>query len=318
MNELVITRHNHLIDPYLHIWGWEIPVYLFLGGLVGGMMLISGYFILTGRTKSTLCSCFRIPIIGIIAISLGMFVLFLDLEHKLYVWNLYLNFMWKSPMSWGAWILIFIYPILFFSIALRIPEDFAKKLPKLKELSDKIQRNPFLIKVIGALSMVVGGMLGAYTAILLSAFSARPAWNSPMLWTLFLTSGLSSAAALVHLIGKDPEERHLLAKADNGFLIAELIIIILMIIGFVSSEQVHIDAAKLILSGPFAASFWIFVVFLGIIIPFIIQIFSVNNKIPHTNVAPIMVLFGGLILRFIVVYAGQYSHWQQNVFTIFK
>ncbi|MEJ5286884.1 MAG: Molybdopterin oxidoreductase, membrane subunit PsrC/NrfD [Candidatus Kapaibacterium sp.] len=317
MNELVITRHNHLIDPTLHIWGWEIPVYLFLGGLVGGMMLISGYFILTGRTKNTLCSCFRIPLIGIVAISIGMLALFLDLEHKLYVWNLYLNFKWQSPMSWGAWILLIIYPILFVTLLIRIPENVAEKFPALGRLSEKIRSNAFLVKLIGSLSMVFGGLLGAYTAILLSGFSARPAWNSPMLWTLFLTSGLSSAAALVHLIGKDPEERHLLAKADNGFLIAELIIILLMIIGFVSSSQVHIDAAKLILSGPYAASFWIFVVLSGIVIPLIIQMFSVNNKIVHTNVAPILVMLGGLILRFIVVYAGQFSHWPRNVFTVF-
>lgn len=317
MNELVITRHNHLIDPTLHIWGWEIPVYLFLGGLVGGMMLISGYFILTGRTKNTLCSCFRIPLIGIIAISVGMLALFLDLEHKLYVWNLYLNFKWQSPMSWGSWILLIIYPILFVTLLIRIPDRIAEKYSSLGRLSEKIRSNAFLVKLIGSLSMVFGGLLGAYTAILLSGFSARPAWNSPMLWTLFLTSGLSSAAALVHLIGKDPEERHLLAKADNGFLIAELIIIVLMIIGFVSSSQVHIDAAKLILSGPYAASFWIFVVLSGIVIPLIIQLFSVNNKIVHTNVAPILVMLGGLILRFIVVYAGQFSHWPRNVFTGF-
>jgi formate-dependent nitrite reductase membrane component NrfD len=317
MNELVITRHNPMIDPNLHIWGWEIPVYLFLGGLVGGMMIISGYFILTGRTKNTLCSCFRIPVIGIIAISLGMLALFLDLEHKLYVWNLYLNFKWMSPMSWGAWILIFVYPILIIGAILRIPEGIAQRYPKLKEISNSIHQKPFLLKFIGAMSMTFGGLLGAYTAVLLSAFGARPAWNSPMLWTLFLASGLSSAAALVHLVGKDPEERHMLAKADNGFLIAELIIILLMIIGYVSSTQVHQDAAKLILSGPFAAPFWIFVVFCGIIIPFIIQIFSVNNKIPHTNVAPILVMIGGLILRFIVVYAGQFSHWPKNVFTGF-
>jgi formate-dependent nitrite reductase membrane component NrfD len=315
MNELVITRHNEMIDPHLSIWGWEIPVYLFLGGLVAGMMIISGYFILTGRTKNTLCSCFRIPVIGIVAISLGMFALFLDLEHKLYVWNLYINFKWRSPMSWGAWILIFIYPILILGILIRIPDEIGQRFPKLLDLSNKLRNKQQFVKLLGALSMIFGGLLGAYTAVLLSAFSARPAWNSPMLWTLFLASGLSSAAALVHLIGKDPAERHMLAKADNGFLIAELIIIVLMIIGFVSSSQVHIDAARLILSGPFAAVFWVFVVFIGIIIPFIIQILSVNNKIPHTNVAPILVMIGGLILRFIVVYAGQYSHWSRNVFT---
>ena len=36
MHELVNTRHNPMIDPAMHIWGWEIPVYLFLGGLRDG------------------------------------------------------------------------------------------------------------------------------------------------------------------------------------------------------------------------------------------------------------------------------------------
>lgn len=38
MNEITTTRHNHLIDPSLQIWNWEIPVSLFLGGMVAGMM----------------------------------------------------------------------------------------------------------------------------------------------------------------------------------------------------------------------------------------------------------------------------------------
>ena len=46
------------------------------------------------------------------AISLGMLALFLDLEHKLYVWRLYLTFKPLSPMSWGAWILMLVYPVL--------------------------------------------------------------------------------------------------------------------------------------------------------------------------------------------------------------
>ena len=69
MHELIITRNNHLVDPMLHIWGWQVPVYLFLGGLVAGMMIISGYFILTGRAKDKNCSCHFIPLIGLVAIK---------------------------------------------------------------------------------------------------------------------------------------------------------------------------------------------------------------------------------------------------------
>ena len=152
--------------------------------------------------------------------------------------------------------------------------------------------------------MVLGAMLGIYTGILLSALGARPLWNSSLLGPLFLVSGLSTAAAFVHLIARDPYERVLLAKADNGFLSIELFVIILFITGLLSSTEVHINAAKLILNGPFAPVFLVFVVCLGIVIPLIIQSLAVSHRIRHTPVAPIMVIAGGFILRLVIVYRG--------------
>ncbi|MFP4529086.1 MAG: NrfD/PsrC family molybdoenzyme membrane anchor subunit [Candidatus Kapaibacterium sp.] len=314
MLEIISTRTNEMIDPIMHVWGWEIPVYLFLGGFVAGMMIISGYFILSGRTRNTQCSCFIIPIISIAAISLGMVALFLDLEHKLYFWRLYTTFQPDSPMSWGAWILLLVYPILIANAIIRVPDWIGEKFEFLKKLSKQINEHEFGVKTIGAMSMIVGGVLGMYTGVLLSTMAARPAWNSAMLWVLFLVSGLSTAAAFIHLIAADSEERKLLAKADNGFLITELLIIILMIIGFVSSVEIHQQAAALILGGPFTASFWVFVIALGIVIPLIIQLLAVNNKVQHTPIAPIMVIAGGLILRFVIVGVGQYSHWPTAFF----
>ena len=71
----------------------------------------------------------------------------------------------------------------------------------------------------------------------------------------------------------------------------------------------HIQAAHLLLTGKYAPQFWVFVVGMGIVIPLIIQSLAVNHKIKHTPVAPLLVLAGGLILRFIIVYAGQFSHY---------
>lgn len=314
MHELVITRHNHLIDPILHFWEWQIPVYLFLGGLVAGMMIISGYFIFSGRTKNTQCSCFLIPMIALIGISLGMFALFLDLEHKWHVWRFYTTFQLTSPMSWGSWILLLVYPLLILNALIRIPDRFQERYPKAELFAKRLTSHPFVVKMIGVMSMIVGGLLGMYTGVLLSSFGARPAWNSSMLWILFLVSGLSSAAAFIHMVAREREERELLAKADNGFLVFELFIFMLLLIGFLSSSQVHIDAAMLFISGPFAAVFWVFVIGIGIVIPLIIQILAVNHKINHTPVAPIMVMLGGLLLRFVIVSAGQYSTWSTIFF----
>lgn len=309
MHELTSTHHSDLVDPVLKIWGWQIPTYLFMGGLVAGIMIISGYFVLQGRHKNNLYACFYLPIISLCLLSLGMLALFLDLEHKWFTWRLYTTFEARSPMSWGSWILVLIYPALLANLLIRIPGTLQEKFPLLVRFSTSINEHPLGVKAIGVLNMVLGAMLGMYTGVLLSALGARPLWNSAMLWILFLVSGLSAAAAFVHMITPDKSERELLAKADNGFLTFELLVIALFIVGLLSSTRAHIEAAYLLLSGPFAAVFWVFVVGLGIIIPLMIQLLAVNHKVKHTPIAPVLVILGGLILRFVIVYAGQVSHW---------
>ncbi|OGU76029.1 MAG: polysulfide reductase [Ignavibacteria bacterium RIFCSPLOWO2_12_FULL_56_21] len=307
MFELSSTRHNPMIDPVLHAWGWEIPVYLFLGGMVAGFMIISGYFTLKGHHKHSDFSSFYLPHISLFFLSAGMFALFLDLEYKVHVWRFYTTFKFTSPMSWGAWILLVVYPMLLLNTLVSIPKSFRNRISIFDRISDVINRYPALVKNIGAANMVVGAVLGMYTGVLLSALAARPLWNSAMLWILFLTSGLSSAAALVHLISPDKTEREVSAKADNGFLIFELLVIVLFLVGLVTSTRAHKQAADLLLTGPYAPVFWGFVILAGIVLPLIIQLLAVNHKIRHTPVAPLFVIAGGLLLRFVIVAAGQAS-----------
>ena len=309
MNEITTTRHNEMIDPLLHVWGWEIPVYLFLGGLVAGMMIIAGYFLYTGRFKESESSRLYLPFISFVLLSVGMFALFLDLEHKLYVWRLYTTFEITSPMSWGSWILVLIYPVLIAGIILSMPEKYIKKFSFLGSARAFLKANKTRIRSLGMLNILFGIMLGIYTGVLLSSLGARPLWSTSILWVLFLTSGLSGAAAFIHMIAKDKYERELLAKGDNIFLSFELLVIIMMLVSLASTSEVHMNAAMLLISGEYAAGFWIFVIGLGIVIPLIIQLLAVNHKIKHTPVAPILVIAGGLALRWIIVGAGQLSHW---------
>ncbi len=128
------------------MWEWQIPVYLFLGGMVAGMMIIAGYFIFSGRNKESNCTCYAIPFTSFILLSAGMFALFLDLAHKPFVWRLYTTFQFTSPMSWGAWILLLVYPALIANILIRPPLWMSQRIPKLREISVKIQSHPFLDK----------------------------------------------------------------------------------------------------------------------------------------------------------------------------
>ena len=309
MPELFLTRHNDLVDPILHVWGWEIPVYLFLGGWVAGMMAITGFFLLRGRQKEDLCVCAVLPGLSLVLLSLGMLALFLDLEHKRYVWRLYTTFEFSSPMSWGAWILLAVYPALLAALLIRPPAAVQARLPALRALASRLAEDRAAVRTIGAVLIVLGVMLGVYTGVLLSALGARPLWNSAMLGILFLVSGLSSAAAFTHLVARREDERVLLAQSDNVLLGVELFVLALFLVGLLNSTGVHIQAARLVLGGPFTAVFWVLVVGLGIVVPLLIQWLAVSHRVAHTPVAPLLVLIGGLALRFVIVYAGQVSRW---------
>jgi formate-dependent nitrite reductase membrane component NrfD len=307
--EITTTRANHLVDPSLHVWGWEIPAYLFLGGLVAGMMAISGWFTFADRHRKVDSVSFLLPGLGLVLLTAGMGMLFLDLEHQPYFWRLYTTFQPASPMSWGAWILIAVYPALVANLLVHVPPALGRRLPALATLSARLHERPRLIRWIAAANMVIGAGLGIYTGILLSALGARPLWNSAMLGPLFLASGLSSAAALVHMVARDRAESEFLARADNRFLQAELAVIALLFIGLATATRVHIAAAGLFFGGPFTAAFWVGVVGLGIAVPLVIQSLAVTHRIRHTPVAPLLVLGGGVLLRVVIVQAGQLSRW---------
>ena len=47
----VSGRNIPNIDPSLHIWHWQIPVYLFLGGLAAGILFFAGLYTILGKEK---------------------------------------------------------------------------------------------------------------------------------------------------------------------------------------------------------------------------------------------------------------------------
>jgi formate-dependent nitrite reductase membrane component NrfD len=315
LTEFVTTAHSPATDPHLHVWGWEIPVYLFLGGFTAGIMVLSGWALWKGRRnprlfRTTFALASSGPfMLALATISLGMLALFLDLGHKLYVWRLYLTMEPWSPMSWGAWILLLVYPVLAAGVLLDPPKPLLRYVPTLRPLVEWMGASPAVRHAVGFVSIVTGVALGIYTGILLSALGARPLWSSGLLGPLFLVSGLSTAAAFAHWASPEPEERVQLAWLDNLFLTIELGLIGLLLIGLLSATEAHAEAARLLLGGPYTAVFWVGVVFMGILLPLVIQSLAVTHRIIHTPLAPILVMAGGLALRFVIVSAGQLSHW---------
>lgn len=308
--ELIISgRENPLVDPQLHIWHWPIPLYLFLGGLAAGVLFFAALFYLMGREDQYRSAVRRVPFIAPVALVLGLAALFFDLRHKAFFWQLYTNIRLESPMSWGAWTLAVITAVSFVWCALNIREFFPKWDWKYKWLKDlEVFFNKYK-KPLAWVMLIYAIITGVYTGILLSAFNARPLWNTSVLGPLFLASGLSAGAAAIVLASRNRQERLLFTKIDLIILGVELFLIVHMFMGFLASTQVQIEAAGLFLGGPYTMVFWIFVVILGIIIPGVLDTMELRGAHIPAVIPGILVLFGSLMFRFVFVFAGQVSRW---------
>jgi formate-dependent nitrite reductase membrane component NrfD len=312
---LVTARNNALIDPSLHIWTWEVAMYLFLGGLTAGIIIFAA--LMTARNKEQVApfATTRLALLAPIVLSLGMTTLFLDLEHKLFVYRFYTSFQITSPMSWGAWILIVVYPVSVLQILSTIRSGYSS----LASIIDRVAIGRSLIdwceryRTEIALTVIPFAVaLGIYTGILLSAFGARPFWNSGALGLLFLVSGMSTAAALVVLLAREHGEKDLFTRIDLVLIAAEIALVVLMLISLASGSGQHIEALQSIMGGSYTLAFWVLFVGIGLLIPLLLEILDISGVSKSlAMLAPVLVLVGGYALRHVVMDAGQESTWTQ-------
>lgn len=292
MTEIELLRNNPHIDPALQIWGWEIAVYLFLGGLAAGVMILSGAM-RTRESRAARLLVFAAPL----ALSVGMLALFLDLEHKLHVFRFYTAFRITSPMSWGSWILLLIYPAtILYGLA---PFEPGGRLAKVAAFART--REPLLRR----LNVGLGIALGAYTGILLGTLTARAAWSSLFLAPLFLASGISAGAAMAMLLPVSDGDREVFRRWDLLAIAAELVVLAFFFLELISAGGARgRAAAALFFGGPYTAVFWSLVVIAGLALPLFLELFEARRRVPIA-LAPALVLIGGLSLRWILVLAGQ-------------
>jgi len=310
---LVTARSNPHIDPVMEIWGWEISVYLFLGGLTAGIMFFSALMLLLNKDEEAPFSVNGLALLGPVVLSLGMTTLFLDLSHKLFVWRFYTTFEPTSPMSFGAWILVLFYPVAILQVLSTFRKGYpsfaalVNDIPLVARLLDLVERYR---RLIAWLAIPIAVALGIYTGILLSAFSARPFWNTGLMGPLFLVSGLSTGAALTALIARHHSERRLFTRIDAGLIVVELLIVALLLINLSTGSRPQLEAAAMLMGGSYTGWFWVVFVALGLLVPLVLEYFEIRGSVRRiAMMAPVLVLLGGYVLRAITVDLGQETSW---------
>jgi formate-dependent nitrite reductase membrane component NrfD len=67
------------------------------------------------------------------------------------------------------------------------------------------------------------------------------------------------------------------------------------------------------MGGPWTAPFWALVVFTGLLVPLIMEWVEMRRQLPFTPLTPVLILIGGLALRFILLSAGQASSFREFI-----
>lgn len=280
------------------VWEWPIFIDLWAAGLAGG-----GFFAvflvdrLSGGKYKRLVQI--ATWIGVPLALLGVLLLVLDLGNQIWFWHLMVDFVPfspvfhpLSPMSVGTYVLSIWSASGAFLIILWLAESGVPGFVLLRRLVP-------LTKILGWVSFAFSPLVIAYTGVLLSNTN-QPLWTTMLLPVLFVVSaiftGISATRLVSTLLGKEtPGE---LGKASLILAVMQAV----ALIGFLVTVP-----AGILVSGSLALWFWVGVVLIGLIVPFVLELLALKSKgaTSLVLVSTVCVLLGGLVLRAVVAIGGQ-------------
>ena len=275
-------------------WTWFIIPYFFVGGIAGGAYFLAALLAWFGRPEDrpVIRTGYALAFWG--AVLSGL-LLTLDLGRSFRFWHMlfqsdnfpHLMFKSFSPISFGACALLLFGICALISWLGKSEGTFAK-----------------LIAAVGGL---LGFFVAGYTGVLLSVTN-RPIWaDSPWLGALFLASGASTGAAAIVLFarrrGATEGSLRWIESFDTRALLVELLLLIVFLISLGTVAKVWLSVwGFLLIVGVVGA---------GILWPLVLR-WKPAGAGALRNPA-VMVLLGGLLLRFVILLASNSIQFQRVV-----
>jgi polysulfide reductase-like protein len=165
-------------------WTWEIPVYLFTGGLGGGSAVLSAVARVGGNEPLAKTSLY----LGALGDIASAPLLISDLGRPERFHHMLRVFKVTSPMSVGSWILAV--------------SGGASSTAAILELIDRLRLVKYLAEVVAS---ILGGPLSTYTGALL-ANTAVPVWHEgrhELPWVFGASAAATAGAAATLLLPPD-------------------------------------------------------------------------------------------------------------------
>ncbi|MFZ5826673.1 MAG: NrfD/PsrC family molybdoenzyme membrane anchor subunit [Bacillota bacterium] len=276
-------------------WPLLIALYLFLGGLGGGIVALGALgdlFLQKNDEQADRRPVLFAGIVGWIALAVGSFFLMHDLEQP---FKSYLAV--RNLRSWIAWGVIFI------TLYMGLVPLYLYPYLRGGKVTVGWQR------LAGMVLGVDGVLVAIYTGFLLASSRGVPFWNTPILPVIFVVSGLSTGAAALMLflvaIKKSHFTEHLLHKLERWDLALILVEIVALAVLFGLGATGHAAAKESVRILLTSAGFLIGVPVAGLLIPLGLEWFSIRRPSVRLSVAAgVLVLFGGMLLRIHLLDAG--------------
>jgi formate-dependent nitrite reductase membrane component NrfD len=282
-----------------HTWTWEVPVYFWLGGIGAGSHLISTVAQLLGWKDRALFRATRYT--TLLTMILSPILLIMDLGRPERFYNMLRIVKLRSPMSTGSWALT-IFGVLSGLIAVAQ----AARDGLLGRDNDLVRLVKTFIpdRLLSVVALPVGLYVGLYSGILLSATSV-PMWarNFLLMGPTFLSSGLStglSAISFILHIGDWGEKKTLeaLRRTERVALVIEGVLLAASLarMGRWGKPLYSKKLAPLFLGGTLLG---------GILAPF--ALLTGRETRGKSLLSSVLVLLGGLALRFAMIEGGRHS-----------
>jgi formate-dependent nitrite reductase membrane component NrfD len=255
----------------------------FLGGLGGGLFLISAYF-------DNLLGIF---IAFLLTVLMGTSYM-IHLTHPMRFWRM----MRKPGTSWIARGFSFIMLYGFFTLITMI-------------LMQWFPDANGAIVTFKILAGIFAFAQSIYTGFAVSYVSAIKVWNTAIVPVLFVTCGLTGGMAvlLAVMLGQDSSQIASLENIIRVVLIALAVIIGVYLWNTTYSSSAARDAVKRLVGGTLAPLFWVGVFLFGIALPVAISVTSYFTEASSALmiIAVVSEIIGGLSLRFAILKAGMYT-----------
>ena len=271
------------------VFGWKVIAYLFLAGVGGGAAAVGGAFQLIppeGETITRTSVILAGPLVVV-----GCILLFFDLGRPQAAFRA----LSRPNHAWIARGTIILTVFMIFQAI-----QFAGWIwPFHASMND----SP-LFTFLNVLGGIFGLLTVLYTGFLFDTTRSIPFWSTPILPLLFLVSGVSTgifALIFVLLLSGLPvdEEISLLSQIDLFVILFEGLILFFYLHGMHEVTAARASVRRLI-QEDLSSAFWGGVVGLGLLIPFLIEVF-LADRVFAAVMACLCGLLGGIFVRYVVV-----------------